>query len=59
MSTYHWSEDYVLDELDGAKGWVWFNWAIMSRASMFGTGMVIKGDGYVAQERKILNDKSR
>ena len=56
MKTYGWSEDYVMDELDGAKGWVWLNWARENEASVWGAGLKIKGDGYVAQERRRLMD---
>jgi hypothetical protein len=57
MKAYGWSESHVLDELDGAKGWVYFNWARANEAQVFGTGIKIKGDGYIAQERnKIVKD---
>ena len=61
MHTFpHMTEEYVLDELDGAKGWALFYWARMNKASVWGLGKTIAGDGYVAQERKkIKNGKRR
>jgi len=56
MKTYGWSRDYVLDELDGAEGWVWLNWAQANEASVWGGGVKIKGDGYIAQERKRMTN---
>ena len=54
MKSYGWSEDYVLNELDGAKGWVFYHWATINEASVWGTGLKIKGDGYIQQEKKRL-----
>lgn len=54
MATYDLTEDYVLDELDGAKGWAMYNWSIANEANVWGTGLKIKGDGYIQQEKKRL-----
>ena len=55
MKTYpHMTRDYIWDELDGAEGWVWVNWARENEASVWGTGIRVKGGGYVAQERRRL-----
>lgn len=54
MKTYGWTEDYCLDVCDGAKGWTWFNFALMNEASVWGTGLKIVGDGYQQQEVKKL-----
>lgn len=51
MATYHrLSEDDVLD-MDGAKGWMMYNWAVANQGSVWGTGLKIKGDGYIKQEK--------
>ena len=54
MKTFGWSEDYCLDELDGAKGWAFFYWAQENESSVWGSGLKEKGDGYIAAERKRL-----
>ena len=59
MSTYGWTENHVLDELDGAKGWVYFNWSYANEQSVWSTGVVIKGDGYIAQERKQITAEKK
>jgi len=46
------TEDYILDELDGAKGWMMFNWSVANESTVWGSGVQIEGDGYIAQERK-------
>lgn len=58
MKTFGWSRDYCLDELDGAEGWVWFNFSRMSEARIWGTGLEFAGDkgGYVQQEKKRLEN---
>lgn len=52
MRSYGWSADYVADELDGAQGWVYANWARENEASVWGSGIERVGDGYVRQETK-------
>ena len=52
MRTYGWTENYCLDELDGAKSWVWGSYALQSQASVWGTGVKIVAGGYVAAERE-------
>ena len=54
MRTYGWTRDYILDELDGAEGWVWFNWAQENEASVWGTGVKVVGSGYIGQEKQRL-----
>jgi hypothetical protein len=54
METYGWSEEFCLDEIDGAKSWVWYYRAVSSRASVWGTGVKIDGLGYVGRERERL-----
>jgi len=49
-----WSEDYILDELDGAKGWVYYNWAVVSAAAAAGVEMLIDGKGYIQREKARL-----
>lgn len=59
MKTFGWSKDYCLDELDGAEGNVWYYWATMNEASVWGTGISIEGLGYVGQERERLKRKAK
>jgi hypothetical protein len=55
MSFYGWSEDYVLRRLIGARGWIYFNYAIENQMIVVGKNSERKTDGYVAREmRKIL-----
>ena len=51
METYGWSEEFCMDEIDGAKSWVWYYRAVESRASVWGTGVKIDGLGYIGQEK--------
>jgi hypothetical protein len=57
MATYGWSEDYVGDELDFVKGWMFFNWSLANEANKHGCGLEIVGKGYVQQEKQRLKDK--
>lgn len=54
MKSYGWSETYVSEELTGAQGWVFFNWAVENESSVWGSSIERKGDGYIAQERNRL-----
>ena len=54
MSEYGWTEQYIMDELDGAKGWAYCNWSIEAEARRYGSGVKMVGDGYIAIERKRL-----
>jgi hypothetical protein len=59
MFAYHLTADYVLDELDGAWGWVMFNWSIAHDANTHGSGVKIKGDGFIQQEKqRILKEQN-
>lgn len=44
--------EYVRKRLPGAQGWVYYYWALENEASVFGTGLERKSDGYVKQEMK-------
>lgn len=59
MATFGWTEDYVIDELDGAKGNVRFNWARANQASVWGTGVSIEGKGYIQRELDKLKQQKR
>ena len=50
MKTFGWTKDYCLDELDGAEGNAWFNWAVANEASVWAPGRKIDGLGYIKQE---------
>lgn len=52
MKSFGWSEDYVRKGITGAKGWVFYNWAIENEASIWGDRLERKTDGYVKQEKK-------
>ena len=52
MKTFHWTKDYCEDEIDYSEAVVWFNWAVSNEASVWGTGLVIDGLGYIGQERQ-------
>lgn len=54
METYGGTEEYWLNEVDGAKSWVWYYRAILNRASVWGTGLKIQGLGYIGIERERL-----
>ena len=54
MSTYHWSEDYVLYDLPGCRGH-----AYLSHAILRGGMLEIAGDGYIAQERWAIEEGRR
>lgn len=50
MKTYHWTPDYAMEEITGAQGWVYRNWAVENEATLFGEGPKRKTPGYVKQE---------
>ena len=52
MKTFGWSEYFVLKRLDGARGWVYANWARENDAGFFGTNEERKTDGYIKAEIK-------
>jgi hypothetical protein len=39
MSFFGWSEDYVR-RMNGAQGWVWYNYAKENQASFWGSSLV-------------------
>ena len=53
------TEDYILDELDGAKGWAYVNWSIANEANVWGNGVKIKGLGYIGQERERMKNENK
>lgn len=53
QKTFGYTEEQAL-EMDGAKSWAEYHWALMNEASVLGNTLKIVGDGYVAQERKRL-----
>jgi len=72
-SHYGWSLEYVLDELDGAQGWVWYNFAIEHENKLHGgseikyadreievNGVVTKvpGKGYIQQECDLIKENA-
>jgi hypothetical protein len=58
MAHYKWSEDYCLDELDGAKGWQWYNFALEHEDKLHGCGIKTVGPSYIQKQKaKILAQK--
>lgn len=54
MATFHWSEEHVSEVINGAQGWVYYSWAVLNRATVFGTGLEMSSPGYIAKERERL-----
>ena len=54
MKAYGWSEKRVAEKLDGAQGWVWYNFALEDTISAWGPVYKRVGDGYVRQETRRL-----
>lgn len=50
MEAFGWTPEYVRWELNGAEGWVYYNWARQNKASVWGTNERMTGDGYLKQE---------
>jgi hypothetical protein len=50
MATFGWSPDYVVNDLPGAEGNVWYAWARENQAGFWGETPERTGDGYVRQE---------
>ncbi len=59
MKTYGWSEEHTRKKISSAKGWVYFNWAMESEATVFGISRERKTDGYIQQEKKRLLAKQK
>lgn len=59
MSFYGWSEDYVLRRLIGARGWVYYNYAVENQASVWGNNIERRTDGYIAKEVKSILAKRK
>lgn len=57
MKAYGFASDYIDWELDGAHGWAYANWAVENEATVFGSSMEKKSDGYVRQEWKNLMEQ--
>jgi len=49
MKSYGWTEDYVKYGITGARGWVFFNWAIENESRVWGGNVVHTTPGYVKQ----------
>lgn len=50
MYGFTWTEEYVAEELDGAQGWVWYNWVREHDVGIWGASEERKGKGYIQQE---------
>lgn len=59
MKTFGWSERYVKWGMMGKRTWAFYNWAIEHESSMFGSGLVMVSDGYVAQEIKTIRERKK
>ena len=59
MKVYHWSEDYCRLKITSAKGWAYYNAAKEMEMTMLGAAWQLKGDGYLAQERKKILAKQK
>lgn len=59
MSFWGWSEEKVR-RMNGAQGWVYFNYAKENEATIWGNTLERVGEGYVEQEyKKILSRKRK
>lgn len=57
MEAYGWTPDYVRWDLNGAEGWVYYNWARQNKASVWGSNEKPVTDGYLKQEiRRIMKE---
>ena len=59
MKVFGWSEDHCRKRLPGARGWVWYYWALENDANMFGKSVERLGKGYIAQETDKLMAEAR
>jgi hypothetical protein len=50
MKTFGWTPEYVLEDITGAHGWAYRNWALENEATMLGSAMERRTPGYVRQE---------
>ena len=57
MKAFGYMEQFVDFGLDGDKGWVLYNWARQSEATVWGTGEVPVSPGYIKQERRLRGGK--
>jgi hypothetical protein len=57
QSFYGWSEDYVLCEITGAKGWAYAAYAQENQASMFGGCLTAQSKTYIEQEIDLMNER--
>lgn len=55
MSTFpRWDEDFVCEEMGGAKAWAYWCWATENRATIFGSMVERASKGYIGQELERL-----
>ena len=60
MKSYGWTEDYVKFGLIGAKGWVYYNYAVENEARIWGNPVKPRKNRYVKQHwEKMLADKKK
>ena len=57
MRCYGWTWDYVQFEITSAQGWCFYNWALESEMTAFGAIAEVKGDNFIAQERKAILER--
>lgn len=57
MMTFGWAEEFIGDELDMVKGWMFYNWALANEANRYGSGLEIVGKGYIQKEKQRLKEK--
>lgn len=44
------TEKHVRTGMTGARGWVFYNWAVENETQIWGTGLKRTTKGYIAQE---------
>jgi hypothetical protein len=60
MKVFGWTEDYCRKGITGARGWVWYNWALENEATLFGRLVERTSKGYIGQESdRIFNEAKK
>jgi hypothetical protein len=60
MKVFGWSEGYCRKGITGARGWVWYFWALENDAGVFGKSIERKGKGYIGMESdRLFNEAKR
>lgn len=57
MERFHWTPEFVMTEITGSQGWIYFAWGKVNQAGFFGSNLEVTGGYHSQHVQKILKEK--